>query len=76
MSWHGRWGKVDPFAKPAKPGSRFGCFSVVKMAEPDAHYGLRALVKCQCGAESVRVLAQIRWRKPGRCMRCPRQVGA
>lgn len=63
MSWHGRWrkGQVDPFAKPAKPGEAFGCFVVVAMVEPDAHYGLRARVRCaRCGHERISVLAKLR----------------
>lgn len=71
MSWHARWGRKDPFAKPANVGDRFGCFEVVRMAEPDAHYGLRAVVRCvACGTEQTRVLAQMRYRAPVRHRGC------
>lgn len=65
MSWHARWGKPDPYAKPAKPGDVFGIFRVVRLAEPDAHYGLRAVVRCShCGHERTSVLAQLRHAPP------------
>lgn len=67
MSWHGvhRKGQTDPFSKPAKKGDRFGIWKVVRMVEPDAHYGLRACVTCvDCSAVQTVVLAQVRHRKP------------
>lgn len=67
MSWHARWGKpVDPFARPAKVGDRFGIFEVVDTAPlPDPHYGIRAKVRCvHCGHERISVLAQMRYREP------------
>lgn len=66
MSWHARWGKRDPFAKPAKVGDAFGIFEVIDTStKPDPHYGLRARVRCiRCGHERVSVLAQLRYRPP------------
>lgn len=67
MSWHSRWKKPgpDPFAKPEPIGKVFGCFTVVRSVEPDAHYGLRALVRCtRCGFEATKVLAQLRYAPP------------
>jgi len=67
MSWHGKWrpGDPDPFSKPAKAGDTFGCFVVVRLAVPDAHYGLRAIVRCSaCGHERTSVLAQLRHNPP------------
>ena len=62
MSWHGRWGKHDPFAKPAVKGDRFGCFEVIRAAVPDAHYGNRAHVRCvECGRREPRLVAQAQW---------------
>ncbi len=79
MSWHGRWkpGEIDPFAKPANKGDRFGCFEVVRAAQSDAHYGSRALVRCvRCGLEQIRVLAQLRHNAPKRHRGCkaPREA--
>jgi hypothetical protein len=78
MSWHGvhRPDQLDPFAKPEPIGKRFGCFEVFCPAEPDAHYGLRAHVRCvECGHKEIRVLAQLRHNPPKRhrgCQRTPR----
>lgn len=80
MSWHGAWhkGKPDPFAKPVATGTRFGCLEVVAMAVSDAHYGLRARMRCLlCGDESTRVIAQVRYKAPRRrCKRCPKNVAS
>jgi hypothetical protein len=62
MSWHGRNGGKDPSAKLAKAGDALGCWRVVRHVEPDAHAGLRVLVRCtHCKAEQVRVLTQLRY---------------
>jgi hypothetical protein len=71
MSWHARWGRPDPFAKPEKPGAVFGIFVVLEMVEPDAHYGYRARVRCaRCGHERISVLAQLRHATPIRHRGC------
>lgn len=79
MSWHGAWhkSKPDPFAKPARPGDQFGCYDVVRHVEPDAHYGLRVLVRCRaCGGERVMVLAVLRYAPPKRHRGCLPNVHA
>lgn len=66
MSWHARWRKTDPYAKPAVIGQRFGIFEVVDTSpKPHPHYGLQARVRCvYCGLERVSVLAQLRHATP------------
>lgn len=65
MSWHARWGRPDPYAKPVKRGDRFGCWEVVKMVTPDPHSGYRALCRCaRCGFEAIKGVPWIRYQKP------------
>lgn len=66
MSWHGRWGKKDPYAKPAQLGQRFGIFEVIDITpKPHPHYGLQARVRCiHCGLERLSVIAALRHNAP------------
>ena len=61
MSWHGRWGKPDPYAKPARMGEVIGFWKVASRLEPDAHAGLRVMARCiRCGALAPHVLTKLR----------------
>lgn len=62
MSWHGRWGKKDPFKREIVIGETLGTWSVLKEVQSDAHYGSRVRVRCNfCMAERVMVLTQLRY---------------
>ena len=61
MSWHGRGGKPDPYAKPAALGDVFGTWEVTAQAGTHPKYGLRVAVKCvHCGQVKVSQLAKLR----------------
>jgi hypothetical protein len=71
VSWFSRWGKPDPYAKPAVAGARFGVFVVVAMATPHPHYGFRARVRCAlCGGEREVLLARVRHSPPANHRGC------
>jgi hypothetical protein len=46
-------------------GDIHGIWQIVRIAEPDAHSGIRAEVKCvKCGKTEIKVVAKIRYSKP------------